>query len=293
MHDELHQLLTELEWQLAAGTSEAVAEQPVNHLTGNDFGECYPAKMASTARTPAFSAKAPFPPAPRKHPARQNVTQLAPPHAGNLLSPDQCAPKSARQHLADIKSLTELAAALQAVEHCQLKQNAKNLVFGTGNPRSQVMLIGEAPGEDEDLQGEPFVGRAGKLLDRMLKAIDLDRNQVYITNILPWRPPGNRNPTPGEIATCLPFVERHIELVQPQVLMLLGAVAVKALLGRTEPISWLRGKWLTYNTPQGMSIPVLPSFHPAYLLRSPARKRESWHDLLSLRQKLRELGLQS
>lgn len=152
------------------------------------------------------------------------------------------------------------------------------------------MLVGEAPGEDEDRQGKPFVGRSGQLLDRMLAAIGLDRSTVYITNVLPWRPPGNRSPTPAEIAVCLPFVERHIELVDPALLVLVGGVAAKTLLGTQEGIVRLRGRWLLHSSP-GLSrpLPTLATYHPAYLLRSPAHKRDSWRDLLTVKNKLNDL----
>ncbi len=180
-------------------------------------------------------------------------------------------------------SVTALAEALARFEGCALKQSATNLVFADGNPESEVMLIGEAPGRDEDLRGLPFVGRSGKLLDRMLAAIGLDRTKVYISNILFWRPPANRSPTNEEMAVCLPFVMRHVALVKPKVVVALGGVAAKQLLDTTEGIMRLRGRWQTLALPDGASLPLLPTFHPAYLLRQPAHKRLAWRDLLALK----------
>ena len=151
------------------------------------------------------------------------------------------------------------------------------------------MFVGEAPGAEEDRRGLPFVGKAGQLLDRMLAAIGLDRTSVYITNVLPWRPPGNRNPTPEEIAVCLPFVERQIELVAPRLLVLVGGISAKSLLSRTEGITRLRGKWYDHTAAAGSAtVPTTAIFHPAYLLRQPALKREAWRDLQAIRRKLDE-----
>ncbi|MDR0662341.1 MAG: uracil-DNA glycosylase [Holosporales bacterium] len=180
--------------------------------------------------------------------------------------------------------MEELRAALEAFEGSPLKKTAMHLVFGEGNPQAPLMFVGEAPGADEDRLGRPFVGASGQLLDKMLAAIHLDRTQVYITNILPWRPPGNRTPTTEEMALFLPFVRRHIALVSPRLLCLVGGTAVKALLARQEGIMRLRGRWLPYEN----GIEVLPTYHPAFLLRSPGRKREAWQDFLSLHKKLQE-----
>jgi DNA polymerase len=172
-------------------------------------------------------------------------------------------------------------------EGCALRHTAMNLVFADGNPSAPVMFIGEAPGEDEDRQGKPFVGVSGQLLDRMLNAAGLDRKtNAYISNILFWRPPGNRSPTDAEIASCLPFAERHIALVKPQFLVLLGGVAAKSLLRSKEGITRLRGRWVDYMPPLGSEltepIPCLPMYHPAYLLRQPGAKRQAWNDILLL-----------
>lgn len=185
-------------------------------------------------------------------------------------------------------TLDELREAVARFEGCPLKATATNLVFADGNPKGRVMLVGEAPGADEDRQGKPFVGVSGQLLDRMLGCIGLDRTSVYITNILPWRPPGNRSPTAAEIAICLPFVERQIELVAPDVLVLLGGTSAKTLLQTTDGIVRTRGKWLRYASP-GLARPIdaIATYHPAYLLRSPAQKRDSWRDLLAIKNKLK------
>ena len=169
-------------------------------------------------------------------------------------------------------SLAELKAALEGFDGCALKRTATNTVFADGNPANRIMFIGEAPGRDEDRQGLPFVGRAGKLLDKMLAAVHLDRTKVYITNVLNWRLPDNRDPSPEEAAMCLPFLRRHIELVDPEIMILLGAVSVRHVMGRSDGIMKTRGRWLEYNV-NGRMVPVMPTLHPAYLLRQPAHKK--------------------
>lgn len=202
----------------------------------------------------------------------------------------QDAVESARQIAARAQTLDELRAALAGFEECGLKRTATSLVFADGNPEAGLMLVGEAPGAEEDRQGLPFVGRSGQLLDRMLAAIGLDRTHCYIANTLPWRPPGNRKPTDAETAMCIPFIQRQIELARPKLLAFLGGTAAATMLGRTEGITRLRGRWLAYPLGE-VEIPVLPMFHPAYLLRQPAAKRQAWQDLLRLREKLLEIGL--
>jgi len=212
------------------------------------------------------------------------------PAATRLVSSDE-ALASARTLAAGAATLEELQAALARFEGCDLRKTATNLVFADGNPASRVMLLGEAPGADEDRQGRPFVGVSGQLLDRMLAAIGLDRGSVYISNILFWRPPGNRTPTPAEVAACLPFVERHIQLVEPTHLLLLGALAAKTLVASNEGILKLRGRWFELQ-PLGLPAPVpaLATLHPAYLLRQPAQKRLAWRDLLAFRAALDRRG---
>jgi DNA polymerase len=178
---------------------------------------------------------------------------------------------------------------------CPLKKTAANTVFGTGNPEAKIMLIGEAPGADEDRQGEPFVGASGQLLDRMLAAIGLDRGSVYITNMLAWRPPGNRKPTVEEITMCLPFIRRHIELIAPRILVFVGGTSATILLDRRDGITRMRGRWFKYppnstdRTGGESAIAAMPIFHPAYLLRQPALKRLAWVDLLAIKARLQDI----
>ena len=190
-------------------------------------------------------------------------------------------------NLEGINTLEELKDKMSTFQGCQLYKNATNMVFSDGNPKSKIMLIGEAPGHDEDLQAKPFVGRSGKLLDKMLEAIDLNREKVYIANIIPWRPPANRRPTEDEINSCLPFILKHIEIIKPSALMLLGSTATFAILRNKEGISKIRGKWVDLKINQ-MTIPTMPTFHPAFLLRQPGQKKHVWTDLQSLRDKIKQ-----
>ena len=184
-----------------------------------------------------------------------------------------------------ISTLEQLKSFMSDFKGCELYKSSTNMVFSDGNPKSEIMLIGEAPGHDEDIQGKPFVGRSGKLLDKMLEAIELNREKVYIANIIPWRPPSNRRPTDEEIEICLPFIKKHIEIIKPKVLMLLGSTATFALLKSTEGITKIRGKWVDLNL-NSISVPTLPTFHPAFLLRQPAQKKHVWEDLKSLKNKV-------
>lgn len=204
--------------------------------------------------------------------------------------PDEGAVARAREAATTAETLEDLKAQLAAFDGCNLKQTAKSLCFADGNPHADVMFIGEAPGREEDRQGLPFVGRSGKLLDRMLEAIGLDRTKAYIANTIPWRPPGNRTPTPHETEVCRPFIERQIVLAGPKVIVALGGPAAKALTGSTQGILRLRGNWLTHVAADGRQIPVMPTLHPAYLLRNPAQKRFAWRDFLEVKRKLRELA---
>ena len=190
-------------------------------------------------------------------------------------------------NLQGINTLEELKLKMSTFQGCQLYKSATNMVFSDGNPKSKIMLIGEAPGHDEDLQAKPFVGRSGKLLDKMLEAIDLNRKKVYIANIIPWRPPANRRPTEDEINSCLPFILKHIEIIKPSALMLLGSTATFAILRNKEGISKIRGKWVDLKINQ-MTIPTMPTFHPAFLLRQPGQKKHVWTDLQSLRDKIKQ-----
>lgn len=233
-----------------------------------------------------FPASAPLP-APSSLPReeKKHGPQTAP-----LLSPKVVLEK-ATSSAHGAQTLAELKSALMTFEGCALKYTATNLVFGDGNPQARIMLIGEAPGADEDRQGLPFVGQSGQLLDKMFATIGLTRKNFYITNIIPWRPPGNRQPTPAEAEACLPFVRRHIDLVSPDFLILVGGTATKTLLGGREGIMRLRGNWKDYTSEAGKKIKVMAIFHPAYLLRSPGQKREVWLDLIKIKHSLIEAGL--
>jgi uracil-DNA glycosylase len=199
--------------------------------------------------------------------------------------PPDAAAVAAREAAKSAKTLDELRAALARFEGCALKNTAKNLVFADGNPKARVMFVGEAPGADEDREGLPFVGRSGKLLDRMIAAIGLDRSGAYIANIVPWRPPGNRTPTPQESAICLPFIRRQIELADPDILICLGKPSMQTLLGINDGIKASRGRWREYDTGKRV-IKAMATFHPAYLLRTPAEKKFVWRDMLALKKAL-------
>ncbi|MCK7610798.1 uracil-DNA glycosylase [Roseibium sediminicola] len=208
------------------------------------------------------------------------------PDAGQTaVLPDAQVIAAARDQAASAASLEDLQACLAAFDGCNLKLTAKKLVFADGNPQARLMFVGEAPGRDEDLHGKPFVGRSGQLLDRMLEAIGLDRSSAYIANVVPWRPPGNRTPTPQETEICKPFIVRQIELVNPDVLVFLGAASAKTLLGVQDGIRKMRGRWMSYPG-KGKEIAAIATYHPAYLLRSPLEKRLSWRDFLSIQDKL-------
>ncbi|WP_339832042.1 uracil-DNA glycosylase family protein [uncultured Parvibaculum sp.] len=270
-----------------AGVTEALCEAPVDRYMLDETAapvvtapapDAVPAGEARRApRADPRGAAPTFPAAPSAPPRVAAPTSLPLDDAG--------AAESARAIAQACTTLDALRAALEGFEGCPLRYTAKNLVFADGNPAARLMLVGEAPGRDEDLQGLPFVGRAGQLLDRMLAAIGLDRQSVYIVNTLPWRPPGNRTPTPAEHAVCMPFVERHIELVAPDMLLLLGGVSAKQLLGTETGITRIRGKWSSCRI-GGRDIPALPTLHPAYLLRQPAQKRLAWRDLQALKARL-------
>jgi uracil-DNA glycosylase len=273
-------LATLLAWQAAAGADEAISEAPVDRY-----------KAAAGAPPPTKPLAAPAAPIAKPAAAKPAAPRVAakPAPASIPLTP---AAVSARDLAGAAKSLEELVEALAAFDGCALKKTATNLVFADGNPKARIMFVGEAPGADEDRAGKPFVGVSGQLLDRMLGWIGLNRTKFYITNIVFWRPPGNRPPTSDEVAACLPFVARHIELVAPAILVPVGGPATEALLRRGEGISKSHGRWYDYQTPGlGAPIPAMPMFHPAFLLRAPAQKRAAWRDLLNLEQKLGELGI--
>jgi len=234
-----------------------------------------------------FAAADPPPAAPRI--ARQTTPQLALEPNDRLPSvappaPDDAA-MAAREAAKSARSLEELRTILEKFDGCALKATATQLVFADGNPKARLMFVGEAPGRDEDIEGLPFVGRSGKLLDRILAAVGLDRTSVYIANIVPWRPPGNRTPTPQESQICLPFIMRQIELADPDILVCLGGPSAQALLGIKDGITKTRGRWFTFNTGK-REIRAMPTFHPAFLLRSPLQKRFAWRDFLAIKKAL-------
>lgn len=209
-----------------------------------------------------------------------------------LSQPATISASSIRDLVKKAKTLDELKQLMESFDGCEIKKLATNMVFGDGNPNAKVMLVGEAPGAEEDRMGLPFVGMSGKLLDQMLSYIGLNRANFYITNIIPWRPPGNRNPTPEETTAFLPFVERRIELIRPKILIMVGGVSAKSLLNTSVGITRLRGQWHKYKT-EGMGEPIdaFAIYHPSYLLRSPGQKRVVWHDLLVLKKMLKEEGI--
>jgi DNA polymerase len=259
-----------LEWQIAMGADEAIGEVAPDRLA--------PPPLAAVT------------PAPRRPPPSVAAPAVVSPPGAFAQSLADAA-QSARLVAAGAATIGELGALVAAFDGCPLKRTATTTVFMDGNPAAPVMIIGEAPGADEDRIGRPFVGRSGQLLDRMLAAIGLDRTGVQITNVIYWRPPGNRKPTSAEIAACLPFVLRHIVLARPQVVVLAGGTAASALLPLNEGITRLRGRWFDLAVP-GLDrpVPTLPMFHPSFLLRAPERKREAWRDLLALRARLDALA---
>lgn len=212
-------------------------------------------------------------------------TQSPPANRSTSPMPVDEAVMAARMIAAEAKTLEELRQVVERFDGCSLRQSARHLVFADGPADARLMLIGEAPGREEDRLGKPFVGRSGQLLDKMLAAIELDREAVYITNTLPWRPPGNRTPSPIEQEICAPFIKRQIELVAPDILVFLGAAAAKMLTGRSEGILKLRGRWLDYQVSE-TAIPALATLHPAYLLRQPIQKRLAWQDFMLIRKRM-------
>src|SRR6202035_1043312 len=220
-------------------------------------------------------------------PTPDRLQRSGPPPAGGgkaLVSPDGDA-MAARAAARTAANLDDLRKLLKSSEGCALRNTATQLVFADGNPEGRVMFVGEAPGHEEDISGRPFVGRSGKLLDRMIEAIGLNRTKVYIANVVPWRPPGNRTPTQQETSTCLPFIRRQIELADPDILVCLGGPAMQTLLGIKEGITRSRGRWFPYDTGR-REIRALATFHPAFLLRSPLQKRFAWRDFLALKKAL-------
>lgn len=266
-HEALRALV---EFHAAAGVDCALEEEPVDRFA-----------QERARREQALAARAAT-----IEPARGPAPASAAPPVMRALDPGE-AEATARERASLAPDLEALRAALADFDGCALKLSAKSLVFADGNPQARVMLVGEAPGSEEDRQGKPFVGRSGQLLDRMLAAIGLDRESVYVANVVPWRPPGNRTPTPQEIAVCLPFIQRQIALCDPDILVCLGGPAAQALLGIREGVLKARGRWREYDAGK-RRIRALATLHPAYLLRQPLQKRLAWRDLRALRKALDE-----
>ena len=306
-----------LDWYVAAGVDVALDETPVDRFLASMHEaearaargrverpvatEPRPAAGAAggepgargggAARAPAGGVGAPRPTPPRRFDPPAERPRFEPPPQpvaratlGAAVPGDQ-AVGAARETARGAATLDDLRAALLGFDGCNLRTTAKRLVFADGDPRARIMLVGEAPGREEDEQGLPFVGRSGRLLDRMLGTIGLDRGRVYIANVVPWRPPGNRTPTPQETEICKPFVARQIQLVDPDVLIFLGGASAAALTGATEGILRLRGRWLDYDTGT-RRIRALATLHPAYLLRQPIQKRLAFRDLLGVKRAL-------
>jgi uracil-DNA glycosylase family 4 len=266
--------------------AEAGVDTPLEDVPVNRFSQ------VEAKRVAAISPAEPAPRAPVAQLQPQRLQQESAPAASTLTKasvPDDAKVAMARQLASSAATLDELREQLGAFDGCNLKFTAKNLVFADGNPNASVMFVGEAPGREEDLEGVPFIGRSGQLLDRMFAAIGLDRTSVYIANTIPWRPPGNRTPTPLETEICRPFFERQIELANPKLLVALGGPAAKALTNATEGILRLRGNWKSHVTASAIEIPVMPTLHPAYLLRNPAQKRFAWRDFVNAKMRLRAL----
>ncbi len=280
------ELVSLLRWYVDMGIDLAIDEEAhdrfADSLAANSKSR--PARQSQAAEAgPQSAPDAPLAFEPTKKPPLRNLAQVeaaAPP------PPDQAA-VSARELAQAAMTLDDLRAALESFDGCALKRSASRLVFADGNPLAKIMLVGEAPGADEDRQGVPFVGRAGQLLDRMLESIGLDRTSVYIANVIPWRPPGNRTPTVQETAICLPFIQRQIALCNPDILVCLGASSAQTLLNIREGIMRARGRWGDYvidrDRPEARAIKAIAMLHPAYLLRQPAHKKFAWRDLIELR----------
>ena len=276
------QIAALLAWYAEAGVDIALDGAPLDRFSGD--GPPGAAAFLRQAQPQPVSAPAP--------PVARAESRSLPDRPLPRVTPQPMAPalaSSSDRAESDARALAEAAPTIEALEQavrdfngCALKATAKNTCFADGNPKARLMFIGEAPGRDEDLQGKPFVGRAGQLLDKMIAAIGMKREDVYITNTVYWRPPGNRTPTPAETAACRPFTERQIELVAPDVLVFLGGAAAKTMLETSEGIMRLRGKWRVYRA-AGRDIDAMATLHPAYLLRQPAQKRQAWQDFLKIK----------
>jgi DNA polymerase len=282
-------MIEALRWQVEAGAAEAIGAAPVDRFAESAVP---PAAARPTPASPAPAraapAERPAPPVPEAALSRPSPPRSRPPAQAAFAG---VGGSTAHELAAAANTVEELRQALERFDGCPLKATATKLVFCDGNPEARLLLIGEAPGAEEDRQGKPFVGPAGKLLDRMLASIGLDRGSALISNTIYWRPPGNRNPAPDEIAACLPFVERLVEIVDPAVLVLVGGIATKTLLATGDGIMKMHGRWFTFETPRmSRPVPTMPIYHPAFLLRSPGQKRATWRDLIEIRRRLAEAG---
>lgn len=274
-----------LAFHLEAGVDMAVGETAPDRFAESaaELARARPARDATApdAAAPAPASRPAAPAAARPAAARPGPSAFPAAAPALVTQAPDAAVMAAREAARGAASLEELRAILDGFEGCALKRTASRLVFADGNPQARVMFVGEAPGREEDQQGLPFVGRSGKLLDLMLAAVGLDRTSAYIANVVPWRPPGNRTPTPQETAICLPFIARQIELANPEILVCLGGPSAQALLATTEGITRLRGRFMDYDT-GSRTIRAIATFHPAYLLRTPLGKRFAWRDMLAV-----------
>ena len=285
-----------LDFYAEAGVDEPLLDTPADRFDETAQAKArreasrQPQAFSPTDRSDARAVQEPGPAAPR--PAAGDPRPAPPPRPPAATVPDGAQAALARELARSAASLDELRQIMLDFDGCNLKATAKNLVFADGNPEADLMLVGEAPGRDEDIEGLPFVGRSGQLLDRILAAIGRDRKSAYIANVIPWRPPGNRTPTPHETEICRPFIERQVELAKPKMLVTLGGPSAKVLLNTTEGVLRLRGTWREHVTASGVRIPTMPTLHPAYLLRNPAHKKLAWRDFLEVRARLAVLASQ-
>lgn len=291
-----------LDWYKAVGVDEAIADAAIDRFAESqampapvatqallDSGRTAPPGLRPpTARYPEMGSQDMGPVSRPAAPPPHQAARLQPAMPATAGAPDAGAMADARSLAAGADSLAALRAAVASFQGCALAKTAHNLVFSDGPEDAELMLIGEAPGQEEDRTGTPFVGKSGQLLNRMLAAIGIERPKVYITNVIFWCPPFNRKPMPEERALCLPFLERHVALKRPRLIVALGGSAASALLDTTDGINRLRGRWFDYRVP-GLDapVPLMPTFHPSYLLRTPQQKREAWRDMLTIAERLK------
>ena len=285
-----------LQWQRAMGADECIGVE-----VSDRFARPEPSRdpiLSGAAQNTASAPGTAAPPGKTPAPVLPEAPAIQT-HGGLTLAdrPEE-ARLSAQELARDAQDLETLRRSVDRFDGCGLKKSATTTVFGTGNPQARLVCVGEAPGAEEDRQGEPFVGRSGLLLNKMLSAIGLERDEIYITNILPWRPPGNRSPTAAEVAVCEPFIRRHLQLIGPEIVLCLGGASAKTLLSETRGINRLRGQWFDLTLDAGgqespLTVQAAAIFHPAYLLRTPDQKRMAWRDLLMVKSKLKEFGTDS